>query len=156
MLPKDDISTQDIKGTFNLTSGKVNFILDDAIIINEPIFLSFEWLASKNDAIKIYNINNMINTQILINYKSTICDNCSRIIENNKAVSFYNSKGKFVERIKFNKKDRKEIKKLNKLIPRLAFQTTKVNVPTYYKYATFGKWYEYEQSLISSIEIYNN
>lgn len=154
LLPDRDITPYNIQGNFKVERGEVEFVLKHDIVIDAPIFLSFEWLVSKADALRIAEAEKFKNVEILSKYTSLECPGCSRVIENNRIVNFYNNKGESVTEIKLTKDDRAKLKRSTARLPRLAFQTTKSNHSTYYRYASFGKWYKYSQSLIASIEAY--
>lgn len=153
-LPKNIINMQEIKATFATTKGRVNFKLKESIEVNKPFFISFEWLASKKTAILITNTENRKSVEILNKYTSNKCATCSKVIYNNKTVNFINNKGKVIETVKLNRKNRKLIKTLDQQLPQLAFQTTKSNMPTYYRYTSLGKWYKYSQTLIANVKVY--
>ncbi len=151
-LPGKLISNQTVQSVFQTQKGEISFFPEEYIRISTAIFISFEWLATTNDVLKIHAGDKQRSNKIFNRHNSLKCLDCSKIIYNNKKIHFVDALGETIEKIKLSNSEKKFLTQLDSELPRVSFQTTKSEIPTYYRYTSFGKWYRYQQSLIANLE----
>ncbi|MEO9870462.1 peptidase associated/transthyretin-like domain-containing protein [Ekhidna sp.] len=135
---------------FEKKDGVVELNLDKSFEVPGSVFLSFEWLVSKEIAQKISNLyqyKRVLTDSIKTHHKGSVN------IYNNKKVEIVDSNGVMVNQFKLNKKIETQLESLARTTPKIRFSTTKKGGATYYRSYSLGKWYPYQQSLIAGIEI---
>lgn len=134
--------------SFPAHDGVVELKLRQNIQITNPVFISFEWLATKEEVKRISKAEEI---------RKAFVDSLNKqydgvvIIYNNKKGTVSNEQGDIITSFKLKKKHSQKIRLLEKSTPRLKFKTTKSNKITMYRSYSHGEWYRYSQSLIAGI-----
>jgi hypothetical protein len=140
------------RATFNTRTGTITFEPDSHLLLTGPVFVSFEWLVTNRTAEQIKAATRQEPKTVTALRKAY--PGYSVNVYNQKRVEVENSKGEVIKTSKLTSAERTQLKQLKDRLPKLKFQTTKAQAPTYYRSHSLGKWYLYQQSLIASITVH--
>ncbi len=135
---------------FFVENGPIEIPLTKSIEVKGKILIAFEWLVEKETA-----------RQVLIHYQSkkSLIDSVRVLyggsinIYNDKVLEVTDSDGNIKEKIKLSRSVSRQLKEMKEQSPGLRFKTAKKDNLTYYRSHSFGKWYKYQQTLISGVEV---
>ena len=124
------------------------FDLPSLLEIHEPVFISFQWLATEEQRIEIEKANTL-REELVRSYVKEKCDACGVTIYDQKQITISTPSGEVIRTVRMKKGDIRLLKAIEKETPKVSFLTTKKEGFTLYRSHSQGKWYKYDQNLIA-------
>lgn len=153
-MPGEDLMQQNLISTGKKKSEKISFSLGDDFWVDEPFFIGFEWISTKEQFQQMQEAQKEFPTDFIDEIvKENQRPGLTMSINESKRVRFHDSTNSLVKEVELSKAQTKVLKSKDKQAPTLKFKVLSTGKKTFYGSPIIGKWALIPHEALISISI---